>query len=205
MNINIDGTIDRLQQLNDAMRGFSNATLDVPTVELEEIMSGADFANRILDATGESDIDSAAVTASLEIDTDNLNEVYTACWDWIDKTLGIKDGKTHPHQAIDFHERMSTEVANRMRSDSEHQFNEAYEQFMKNEIGDEEMEAVLSHHFQFVWRADDIPSLFDLKKQRGDRMCESCHEDADDWDEDCNLYPTTHLCSKCYHENPFKI
>ena len=156
--------------------------------------------NRILDATGEQDIDSAATEASLGIDTDNLNEVDTACWDWIDKTLEIKDVKMHPHQAIDFHEKMSQEVANRMRSDAEMQYEEALESFRKHEIDDEEMEATLSHYFQFVWRADDIPSLYDLKKQRGDRVCEICHEDADDWDEDCNLYIHTHLCSKCYHE-----
>ena len=202
MNINIDGTVNRLQQLNDAMRGFSDAHLDVPTVELEAIMSGADFTNRILDATGERDLDSAAIEASLEID--NLNEVDTACWDWIDKTLGTKDGVTHPHQATDFHNRMSEEVLNRMRSDAECQYEEAYQSFMKHEIDDEEMEATLSHHFQFVWRADDIPSLYDLKRQRGDRVCEICHEDADDWDEDCNLYPTSQLCSKCYHAPPFK-
>ena len=201
MNINIDGTINKLQMLNDAMRGFAvNSHLDTPTVELEEIMSGADFANRILDHTGESNLDSAAVEASLEIDTDNLNEVDSACWDWIDNVLSMKDGKTHPHQATDFHQRMSEEVANRMRSDSECRYEEAYQEFMKHEIGDEEMEAILSHHFQFVWRADDIPSLYDLKMQRGDRVCEYCHADADDWDEDCNLYPTSRMCSKCYHE-----
>ena len=95
------------------------SSTEMPTVELEEIMSGADFANRILDVVDADDLDSAAVEASLEIDTDQTNEIDSACWDWIDKTLGIKDGKTHPQQAIDFHERMSQEVANRMRSDSE--------------------------------------------------------------------------------------
>ena len=203
MNINIDSTIDQLQALNDAMRGYSNAFIDQPTVELEEIMSGADFTNRILDVVDADDLDSAAVEASLEIDTDQTNEIDSACWDWIDKTLGIKDGKTHPQQAIDFHERMSQEVANRMRSDSESQFEEAYQSFMKHEIDDDEMEATLSHHFQFVWRADDIPSLYDLKKQRGDRVCTICHEDADDWDVDCNLYPITQTCSACYHDESY--
>ena len=200
MNINIDSTIDRLQALNNAMRGYSDAHLDLPAVELEEIMSGADFSNRILDVTDAEDLDSAAVEASLEIDTDQTNEIHSRCWDWIDATLGIKDNKTHPYQAIDFHKRMSEEVVNRMASDSQIQLDEGHHEFMKEEISDEEMDALLSHHLQFCWRADDLPSRYDLKQQRGDRLCESCHEDAEDWDEDCNLYPTTHLCSTCYHE-----
>ena len=88
-------------------------------MELEKIMSGADFTNRILDVVDADDLDSAAVEASLEIDTDQTKEIDSACWDWIDKTLGIKDGRTHPHQANDFHNRMSEEVLNRMHSDAE--------------------------------------------------------------------------------------
>ena len=85
------------------------------------------------------------------------------------------------------------------------QYEEALDSFRKHEIDDEEMEATLSHHFQFVWRADDIPSLYDLKKQRGDRVCTICHEDADDWAEDCDMYHLTKTCSVCYHDESFVV
>ena len=209
MNINIDTTIAKLQSLNDAMRGASPAAaLCVPPLSLEdEGMSGARFHQLAMDETGMTTIEDAAVEASLEIDCDLGCEIDSACWDWIDKLLNM-DASEHavryPDQAIDFHKLMNDAVYQRMESDSRECFEEAKQEFMREEIDDNDMEAAISDYFQYVDRADYLPSLYDLKKERGDRLCETCQEDADDWDADCDLYHITKQCSKCYHDQATK-
>ena len=135
-------------------------------------------------------------TPELAMECDCASDIDGVTWKAVEDTF--PDAEWHDHKSI--HEQLSQAVTGYMEESSRACLEEGRDQFLKDKIDEDEMELILDNYAQYCERpGDHLPSVLELKRERGDRICDSCHGDGE-WELDYDLYAITHLCQQCYEE-----